>query len=219
MAQNVQLSTVEQLALKDSALAKMLREHPEYSSYALGTLCFVAAGAFEIDGSPLSLKGPMPMAFWWANGTGPRQTGMRGTSNWVQLGSWYSSAAPDRSRILATDPMAEFVDIRMERQAGVWRLSLELADALVRAEVHVVLEGSVHRAPGQMSVILSGAGSGYYTVYTYHGHVVRPAQGSWQASGRGVLGRLVELERESPAFRTEFQHEWSARSGLYRTDQ
>ena len=129
---------------------------------------------------------------------------MQGKVEWLQLASWYSRELTERQRILATDPMAQFVDLRVtQRGPNHWRLRLVLPGETIQADV----KGSGQRTrrnspePGFMSVPFTGAAEGSFWVITYFGHQHQAAQGRWRASGRGVftdaLGKLCTALRAS----------------------
>lgn len=204
---------------KDHALAELLQANPALRSYALGTLCFLSVGKLVVDGAPVQASYPLPAAFWWASAEGPRHPNMRGKTTWVQLGSWYSTDTQDRSAVLKTDPMAEFVDIAVA-PAGPnrWRVRLALPDEVVTAEVSSSGRRMPSRAaqPGYMSVPMSGRAADQFSVFTYFGHHHQPARGRWRATGRGVFTDALSVAGEAAAFATIFQDGWASRSSLYR---
>lgn len=213
------LAAASEAAKRDPALSALLQKSPKLGAYAVGSLCFVSAGGFQVDGVSLLAGGRVPLAFWWAAAEGPRHAAMRGKATWVQLRSWYPSALTNRVAVLAADPMAEFSDIQVEQvQSDQWRVRLALPGETVTAEV----SGSGHPAPsraaqpGYMSVPMSGSAAGYFTVFTYFGHHHQAARGHWRAEGTGVFSEAFAIEGEAAAFSTVFQSGWSARSGLYR---
>lgn len=205
-------------ATKDPALRPLLQANPTLRAYALGSLCFASVGRFTIDGAPVEVARPMPLAFWWASAEGPRASNMRGKTGWVQLGSWYSSRIESRSSILRADPMAEFVDVEVEQvEPNRWHLRLALPGETVTAEVI----GSGRRVPsraeqpGYMSVPMSGRAAGYFSVFTYFGHHHQSTQAAWRASGAGVFSDAFAVTGDAGHLRTVFQDGWSARAGLY----
>lgn len=210
-------------AKDDSAVAALVAKDPRYASYAVGSLCFILADTFVVDGVRAHGVGPTPMAFWWAHaepvpGTSPDPR-MQGKLEWLQLGSWYSNKLTDRERILATDPMAEFVDIRVQRRgANEWRLRLPLATELVQAEVRGNGERKKRKStgPGFMTVPFTAKSANLFTVFTYFGHHHQAASGTWRAKGRGVFSAAFGLPDEAATFGTFYQDGWQARSGLYR---
>lgn len=214
------LITAAEQANDDPAVAEFLKANPEYSRHAIGSLCFMAVGAFTVDGVRVHPPGPTPMAFWWARAEGPRDARMQGKSQWVQLGSWYArDLLAERANILATDPMAQFTDLQVAEVAPrVWRLRLVLPDEVVSADVRCSGEPVRRRAPepGFMSVPFSGDQAGYFWVITYFGHHHLPAQGEWQSQGTGVFSSAFRVPQEAKTFGTGFQYRWSALSGLYR---
>jgi len=207
-------------AIANRSLAAVLRASPQYASYALGTLCFLSVGSFVVDGTPVHSVSPMPVAFWWASAAGPRHADMRGKVEWVQLGSWYPSDTQHRAAILKTDPMAQFVEIDLNRpEPNSWRLRLVLAGETVEAEVRTSGQRrnrSVGAGPGYMSVPMSGGSADYFSVYTYFGHILQSAQGVWRTTGAGVFSDALAIPNESSVFETVFQEGWTSRSGLYR---
>lgn len=210
-------------AKDDSAVAALVAKDARYASYAVGSLCFILADTFVVDGVRAHGDGPTPMAFWWTHaepvpGTSPDPR-MQGKLEWLQLGSWYSNKRTDRARILATDPMAEFVDVRVQRRGpNAWRVRLPLATEVVQAEVRGNGERKKRKAtgPGFMTVPFTGTSADRFTVFTYFGHHHQAASGTWQARGRGVFTAAFGLPGEASAFGTFYQDGWQARSGLYR---
>jgi len=212
------LIAAEEYAKDDPNVAAFLKENPRYARYAVGSLCFVSAGKFAVDRVRLHSLGAMPLAFWWARAEGPRDARMQGKSQWLQLASWYSQDTGDRAKVLATDPMAQFVEIQVaEVEPRVWRLHLRLSDEVIDAEVRCSGEPTKRRASGKnfMSVPMAGAGAGYFWVITYFGHHHQPAQGEWHSKGTGVFCAALQIPNESGTFGTVFQSGWSALSGLY----
>lgn len=207
----------------DSGVAALVAKDPRYGSFAVGSLCFMLADSFTVDGARVHPAGATPMAFWWAHaertpGTSPDPR-MQGAAEWLQLGSWYSSKGTNRERIRATDPMAEFVDVRVRRIGpDQWRLRLPLPGEVVEAEVR----GSGERkkrnttGPGFMTVPFTGKGADLFTVFTYFGHHHQAASGTWHAKGRGVFTTAFAIQGEASAFATFYQDGWQAQSGLYR---
>jgi hypothetical protein len=213
------LTTAARAATRDPALAALLLKTPKLRDYAIGSLCFVSAGRFEVDGVSVQAAPPVPLAFWWAVAEGPRHAAMRGKAAWVQLRSWYSSAIKSWAAVLETDPMAEFSDIRVEQvQANQWRVRLVLPGETVTAEVSTSgpLVRSRAAQPGYMSVRMSGRASDYFSVFTYFGHHHQEARGEWGATGTGVFSEAFSIEGEAGVFGTIFQAGWRSRAGLYR---
>jgi hypothetical protein len=213
------LISASELAAKDPALQTLLQTNPKLRAYALGSLCFVLAGRLVVDDNPIHSAGQMPLAFWWASAEGPRHPNMRGKTTWLQLASWYPSGTRSQSAVLKTDPMAEFVDLAVERlEPNRWHLRLALPTEIVTAEI----TGSGSRVPsraaqpGYMSVPMSGRAADYFSVFTYYGHHHRAAQGTWRASGAGVFSDAFSITGEAAAFGTVFQDGWSSQAGLYR---
>lgn len=217
------LVTAAEYARDDSSVAALVAKYPRYANYAVGSLCFMSVDTFLVDGVRVHGKGPTPMAFWWARaeptpGTQP-EAAMQGSTQWLQLGSWYSSRGTDRDRIRSTDPMAEFVDVRVtNRGPHRWQLRLPLGQEVVRAEVRGdgVRVKRKSNGPGFMTVPFTGNSAGWFTVFTYFGHHHQAASGTWRASGRGVFQAALELPGESSVFGTFYQDGWQAKSGLYR---
>jgi len=213
------LTTVADAAQRDPALESLLQKLPKLRHYALGSLCVVSAGSFDVDGALVHTTAPLPLAFWWAAAEGPRHAAMRGKTSWVQLRSWYASTLTNRAAVLRTDPMAEFVDIQVERvQPDRWRLHLALPGETVTAEVSTSGVPVPSRAdqPGFMSVPMSGRAADFFSVFTYSGHHHQPAQGAWRAAGTGVFREAFSIDGEAAVFGTHFQSGWRARAGLYR---
>lgn len=221
LPQGYRFTLVSEVASKSRSLESLLQSNPRVRNFALGVLCFVSADRLVIEGSPIQIISPARGAFWWAAVSGPRHADMRGKVQWVQLASWHPSGTQNRSAVLKADPMAEFVDLEV-KQAGPnnWNLRLALPNEVVAAEVRSFRSSdaqtpSAASPPSYMSVPLSGQSAGYFTVYTYFGHVHRFAQGSWRATGTGVFSDALALAGESEAFDTVFQEGWASRSGLY----
>jgi hypothetical protein len=202
----------------DPAVAELLQRHPQYATHAVGSLCFMSVGSFVVDGVRINSTDPTPMAFRWTRAAGPRDPRMQGKAEWVQLASWYSKAITQRERVLATDPMAQFVDLDMTRTGtNDWRLRLILPGESIEAEVQGDGKRRRRKAPepGFMSVPLTGAHAGSFWIFTYFGHHHQSAQGQWRAPGTGVFHDALQIPGESAAFNTLFQDGWSALSGLY----
>lgn len=213
------LTSATDTATGNPALASLLRKTPKLRDYAVGSLCFVSAGRFEVDGASVHAIPPVPLAFWWAAAEGPRHAAMRGKTAWVQLKSWYPSAITNRAAVLRTDPMAEFGEIQVEQvQPNRWRVRLTLPGETVTAEVSSSGLPVPSRAaqPGFMSVPMSGRAADYFSVFTYFGHNHQAARGEWKATGTGVFSESFSIEGEATAFGTIFQAGWKARAGLYR---
>lgn len=213
------LTTAAHAAKRDPALESLLQKTPKLRDHAMGSLCFVSAGGFEVDGASVHTGPPMPLAFWWAAAEGPRHAAMRGKTAWVQLRSWYPSAITNRTAVLQTDPMAEFSDIQVEQvQPNRWRVRLVLPSETVTADVSTSGLPVPSRAeqPGFMSVPMSGRAADYFSVFTYFGHHHQAARGEWKATGTGVFGEAFSIENEATVFNTVFQAGWKARAGLYR---
>jgi hypothetical protein len=212
------LTTAAEAAKRDPVLESIIRKLPELRDYAMGSLCFVSAGRLEVDGTPVLDFQPTPLAFWWAAAEGPRHTAMRGKTTWVQLKSWYPSAVTRKTKVLATDPMAEFTDIQVEQvQSNRWRVRLALPGETITAEVTTSGRTTPSRAeqPGFMSVPMSGRAADYFSVFTYFGHHHQAARGDWRSVGTGVFTEALSIEGEAAAFGTIFQAGWRSRSGLY----
>jgi hypothetical protein len=213
------LVTAAQVASKDQALGALLLSNPKLRDYAMGSLCIVSAGRLSVDNVSVHAVSPKLLAFWWAAAEGPRHAAMRGKTEWVQLGSWYSSAIKSHSAVLRTDPMAEFMDIQVEQaDANRWRIRLALPGENVTAEVSTSgpLKPSRAQQPGYMSVPMSGRSADYFSVFTYYGHHHQAARGEWRATGTGVFSEAFSIEGEAGVFRTVFQSGWRSLSGLYR---
>lgn len=213
------LIPASEYAKDDPDVAAFLKANPNYAHYAVGSLVFMTAGKFTVDGVPAKPPGVTPMAFWWARAEGPRDARMQGKVQWVQLASWYSRDLPDRARVLATDPMAEFVELQVtEVEPRQWRMRLVLADEVVEASVRCSGEPTPRPATTGvkfMSVPMAGAGRNSFWVITYFGHHHQPATGAWRSRGTGVLAAAFQIPREAETFGTFFQSRWSALSGVY----
>lgn len=202
----------------DPAVAALIEGRPEFDEHAVGSLCFVSAGRFVVDGVRVNPEGPTPMAFWWVRATGPRDPRMLGKVEWVQLASWYPQGIAQRDRVLASDPMAQFVDLTVApAEPGLWRMRMVLADDVVEAEVRGsgIRKARSAPQPGFMSVPFAGPSAGSFWVITYFGHHHQSASGDWHATGRGVFSQALGIPGEAAAFETYFQDGWSALSGVY----
>lgn len=212
-------TTAAHAARKDPSLEALLQKAPKLRDYALGSLCFVSAGRFDVEGESVHAAPPLPLAFWWAAAEGPRHAAMRGNTAWVQLRSWYPTAITKRTMVLATDPMAEFCDIQVEQlPSNRWRVRLALPGETITAEVSTSGRPVSSRAeqPGFMSVPMSGRAADYFWVFTYFGHHHQAAEGEWRATGTGVFSEAFSIDEEASVFGTIFQAGWKARAGLYR---
>ena len=209
-------------AKEDPGVAELIKSKKSFRNYAVGSLCFMSVGSFVVDGVRVNSAGQTPMAFWWARASGPRDSRMQGKVEWVQLASWYSNDIADRTRVITSDPMAQFVDLKVaQTEPGHWRMRMALANEVIEAEVH----GSGLRQkrngpqPGYMSVLFTGGNADKFWVITYFGHHHQAATGEWHAKGTGVFSNALSIPGESAAFETFFQDGWSALSGLYKTEQ
>lgn len=213
------LMLASESAKEDPGVAELLKRDTRYSSYAVGSLCFMAVDSFVVDGVSVQSNGSMPMAFWWARAEGPRDPRMQGKVEWLQLASWYARSMGSHEKILATDPTAQFVDLEAtETEPNVWRLRLALANEVVEADVRGSGQRTKRRSPepGVMSVPFAGEGAGSFWVITYFGHHHQTADGNWTAKGGGVFSDALGIPEEASVFGTVFQDGWSALSGLYR---
>ena len=208
-------------AKEDSGVAGLLKSNSKYSAYAVGSLCFMSVGSFVVDGVRVHSPDPMPMAFWWVHASGPRDSRMQGRVDWLQLASWYSREVIHREQILATDPMAQFVELEVaQAEPGLWRMRLALPNESIEAEVR----GSGQRIkrnarePRFMTVPFTGKFAGSFWVITYFGHHHQSAQGQWCAKGGGVFSDALQIPGEASVFKTLLQDGWSALSGLYRPE-
>lgn len=207
---------------QEPGIASLLENNTRLRSHFVGSLCFMSADHYVVDGSRVHPPGPTPMAFWWARAEeaadAKRDPRMLGKTNWLQLGSWYARDT-DRGRITATDPMAQFVDVEMAKTlTNEWSMRLVLADEVVTAKVRGSGERKKRNAPqpGFMTVPFTGSSASVFTVFTYFGHHHQAAEGLWQANGSGVFSRALAIPGEARAFATFFQDGWQARAALYR---
>lgn len=205
-------------ARDNPGVAELVKRDAKYSGYAVGSLCFMSVGSFDVDGEPVQSPGPIPMAFWWVHAAGPRDLRMQGEVDWLQLASWYPRDVSHREKVLAADPMAQFVDLEVtEAEPNLWRVRLALPDESVEADVR----GSGKRIkrsapePGFMSVPFTGRSAGSFWVISYFGHHHQSAQGQWRARGSGVFSDALQIPGEASVFETVLQDGWSALSGLY----
>ncbi|MDX2217455.1 MAG: hypothetical protein SF172_00330 [Burkholderiales bacterium] len=213
------LISLDEYAKGDPDATKLLARNPTHANHAVGSLCFMSVGSFVIDDKRVAAPSPMPMAFWWARAEGPRDARMQGKVEWVQLASWYPNSASDRARIMATDPMAQFVEIHVAATAAnTWRMRLVLSNETIEAEAKGRGDRKPRKSsgPGFMSVPFSGASAGSFWVITYFGHHHQSATGQWRASGNGVFADAFSIAGESEAFGTLFQDGWTALSGVYK---
>jgi hypothetical protein len=206
-------------AKEDPDVASLLKANPKIAAHAVGSLCFMSVGSFDVDGVRAHAINPMPAAFWWVRATGPRDKRMLGKVEWLQLASWYPREGVDRQRVLATDPMAQFVDIEMrQKEPGLWHMRLTLPAETIEAEVRGSGQRKKRKAtePGFMSVPFTGDHAGSFWVITYYGHHHQSAKGQCSAHGKGVFSDALRIPGEAKVFNTIFQDGWSALSGLYR---
>jgi hypothetical protein len=206
----------------DPAIAGLIKGKPELDGHAVGSLCFVSAGRFVVDGVRVNPDAPTPMAFWWVRAAGPRDPRMLGKVEWVQLASWYSQTITQRDRVLVSDPMAQFVDLAVtQAEPGYWRMRMVLADEVVEAEVRAsgVRKPRSAPQPGFMSVPFAGPHADSFWVITYFGHHHQTASGEWRAEGTGVFSQATGISSDAAAFETYFQDGWSALSGVYAAQQ
>jgi hypothetical protein len=218
------LLTARDVAPDDPGVGRLIGEQAaaagglNLADYVVGSLCFVSVGNALVDGVRVHGPGPTPQAFLWARSAGPRDPRMLGKAQWVQLASWYRRDVLDRARILASDPMAEFVDIQMERTGPKhWSMRLELPMERVTADV----TGSGQRIPrktaqpGFMSVALSGASADRFQVFTYFGHHHQECEGAWRSEGTGLFSSAFAIPGEQAALGTFMQDGWQARYAVY----
>lgn len=222
LPKSYRLLLAAEYADRDPAVAEVLKTNAKYAAYAVGSLCFVSVGSFVVDGVRVHSSGAMPMAFWWVRASGPRDARMLGKVDWLQLASWYSRHVTHRQRVLATDPMAQFVDLEVLQVApGLWHLRLALPQESIEAEVR----GSGQRVerdargPQYMSVPFAGNGAGSFWVISYFGHHEQSTQSRWRTSGAGVFSEALQIPGEATVFRTSLQDGWSALSGLYQSER
>lgn len=205
----------------DPGVAELVKGESKYPAYAVGSLCFMSVGLFAVDGVRVHSSDPTPMAFWWVHAAGPRDARMQGKVDWLQLASWYSKDVAHREKILATDPMAQFVDLEVTQvPSGLWRLHLALPTESIEAEIQVIGQRKKRSAPepGFMSVPFTGKSAGLFWVITYFGHHHQSAEGQWRAKGAGVFSDALQIPGEALVFKTVVQDGWSALSGLYGSE-
>ncbi len=202
-------------------VADLLKSNSKYSAYAVGSLCFLSVGSFVADGVRVHSSEPTPMAFWWVHAAGPHDARMQGKVDWLQLASWYSRDVTHRAQILATDPMAEFVDLEVKQATPrLWRMRLALPNESIEAEIRGSGQRKKRNAPepGFMTVLFTGKSAESFWVITYFGHHHQSAEGRWRAKGTGVFTDALQIPGEASVFKTSFQDGWSALSGLYRLE-
>jgi hypothetical protein len=222
LPKNYRLILATEYVREDPGVADLVKSNAKYSTYAVGSLCFMSVGSFVVDGVRVHSTAPTPMAFWWVHAAGPRDSRMQGKVDWLQLASWYSRDVIQREKILATDPMALFVDLSViQAEPGLWRMRLELPNESIEAEVRGSGQRKKRNAPqpGFMTVPFTGESAGSFWVITYFGHHHQPAKGQWRAKGTGVFSDALQIPGEASVFRTSFQDGWSALSGLYSRAQ
>lgn len=209
-------------AKEDPGVANLIQSNAKLSAYAVGSLCFMSVGSFVVDGVRVHSADPTPMAFWWVHAAGPRDPRMQGIVDWLQLASWYSQDVTHREKILATDPMAQFVDLEVKRsEPGLWHMRLTLPNESIEAVVRGSGQRNKRKAPepGFMTVPFTGESAESFWVITYFGHHHQSAQGRWRADGSGIFSDALQIPGEASVFKTSFQDGWSALSGLYRPVQ
>ncbi len=227
MPAGYQLSKVADRARGEKRFAAILASRPDYASFRVGTLCFVLSATFRVNDASVGTSEAVPMAFWWASVAAsdepPRpDSRVRGTITQVQLASWYPDEAVDRSLILAFDPMAQFVPIRIRSLGpGHWRVALELQDGRVEGEIHGLGDRRKLRPSAEskfMTVASAGPHSEYFTVFTYFGHHAESASSRWLGSGTSPVVRYIGLSGPDLGLGTEVQDSWQAQAGLYRVN-
>lgn len=218
------LLTAREIAPEDPGISQLLdNPNPAAGStrladYFVGSLCFLSVGNAIVDGVRVHGPGPTPQAFLWARADGPRDPRMLGKVQWVQLASWYTRDVLDRTRILASDPTAEFVEIQMDLSGpNRWSMQLTLPTERVTADITGSGKRTPRKAPqpGFMSVALSGASADRFQVFTYFGHHHQESHGAWRAEGTGLFSSALALPGEQAALGTYMQDGWQARFGLY----
>lgn len=218
------LLTAREIAPDDPGISRLLDDlNPaagtaRLADYFVGSLCFLSVGNAIVDGVRVHGPGPTPQAFLWARAEGPRDRRMLGKVQWAQLASWYARDVLDRTRILASDPTAEFVEIRMDRSGpNRWSMQLTLPTERVMADVTGSGQRTPRKAPqpGFMSVVLSGASADRFQAFTYFGHHHQESQGVWRAAGTGLFSSALAIPGEQDALGTYLQDGWQARFGVY----
>jgi len=218
------LLTARELAKDDPGLQQLLSDSTsagaasDVAGHALGSLCFISVGNALVDGVRVHGPGPTPQAFLWVRAEGPRDPRMLGKLQWVQLASWYARDVRDRTRILASDPTAEFVDLQMSLIGpNHWSMQLPLATERVTVDVTGNGQRIARKAPqpGFMSVAMSGAGADQFQVFTYFGHHHQDARGAWRAEGTGLFSSALAIPGEDAALGTFMQDGWQALYGVY----
>lgn len=216
------LILANEYAKEDPGAAEFIKANPKIAGYAVGSLCFMSVGSFVADGVQMATSGDTPMAFWWVHAVGPRDPRMLGKVNWLQLASWYSRDIAQTDRVVATDPTAQFADLKVtEVEPGLWRMRLVLPGEVVEGEVRGSGERKKRKAPepGFMSVPFTGKSADHFWIITYFGHHHRSAQGQWQARSTGAeagtFTDALHIPGESAVFGTVFQDGWSALSAVY----
>lgn len=215
------LISAAEYAKEDSSVADLIKVNSKYRAYAVGSLCFMSVGSFTVDGVRVNSAASTPMAFWWVRAAGPRDPRMQGKVEWLQLASWYSQNITDRTRIIASDPMAQFSDLNVtQAEPGLWSMRLVLENEVIEAEVRTngIRKERNTPQPGFMSVPFTGDNAGSFWVITYFGHHYQSAQGEWHVRGSGAFSHALSIPGESAAFNTFFQDGWSALSGLYKSE-
>jgi len=144
---------------------------------------------------------------------------MKGEVHYVQLASWYAREGAARARILAWDPMAQFVDLDIrEADPNVWRMRISLPRETIEGEVRLSGQRTPMNTPAPAFITLpfTGAHAAYFQVFTYFGHHERPATGVWRAQGSGALTSSIGTPGTSLVFGTVFEDGWQTRAALYK---
>jgi hypothetical protein len=211
------------LAASDPAIGSVLQRDSRYTTFVVSTLCFVSAGRFVVDGVPAQTSGPTRLAFWWARADGPpeahRDARMKGEVASVQLASWYARQQAARARILALDPMAQFVDLDIrEADPNLWRVRISLTRQTIEGEVRLSGQRTpMNRpAPAFTTLPFTGAHAAYFQVFTYFGHHNQPAAGVWRAQGSGPLTTGIGTPDANLIVGTVFEDGWQTRAALYK---
>ena len=120
---------------RDSLLrAEFLPKHPGWENFITGQLAFLAYDTASLNGVPVTNSAPVVHALWWvqaepaADSLDARAYG----DMWVELGSFWDSAAAVRVRAIGIAGDVAPIEMR-QTDSTTWVMHLVLPDADVRA--------------------------------------------------------------------------------------
>ena len=218
--------TLRERAESSTRDAAVLRLHPGWATFAPGTLCFVKLDSFLVDGKAVSTS-PVVMAFWWGSiapiGRRLDDDRIRGSLSQVQLAAWYARNGVDRALVTAIDPMAQYIDIRVDAVSERrWNVLLELENGRIEGEVQGRGDRKMNNPgpePKYMTVLSSGSYFDHFTVYTYFGHHSESAAATWRSTGTAAIAVAAAHSGPELGSSAVIQDGWQALAGLYRSSR